>query len=77
MYLVNQMYPKEIVMYRDSQKKPSIVVHLVINEENVVICTLVPEIANGKWKEREMAQVCPLIKEWKVEYLWLSTILLI
>ena len=61
----------QFIIYHNNQKTVP-AVHETINQEEVHLSQLVVILVSGKWKEKSMNELCPLIKEWKVSSLMLS-----
>ena len=57
---------QQFVVYFSNEERACSVTHEAINRDQVYLCKPVRNLGNGKWKDKKMGEVCPLIKEWKV-----------
>ena len=55
----------KFIIYHDSNKTASPIVHEAIDNEEVVLGKLVLYIDNEEWQQHGMQEVCLLIKVWK------------
>ena len=63
------MQPLQYVVYFSNEEIVSSATHKTINKERVDLRKLVTILGEGKWKKHRMEEVCPLIKEWKLNQL--------
>ena len=57
------------IVYFNDKETASSTTHKAINKQCVDLSKSVLVLDGGKWMEKNMNNVCPLIKEWKVEKL--------
>ena len=64
-----QFVPEFVVYINNAQRAPT-ATYKAINQEKVYLSKSESYLDRGRWNERKIEEVCPLIMEWKAEVLW-------